>query len=280
MNQFGGNWTEQKIKIIVDYAKAYLTIMNKYPQFKCLYFDGFAGSGDIIKKKGNIAGEKGTALRILAIDKPKSFDIYYFVEKKEEYKQKLENIINEKFPHKKTHVVCKDCNEKLFSLSGFLKKNRLFRCLAFIDPYGMSVNWASLEALKGLGIDLWVLVPTGIGVNRLLTKDGNISDSWVEKLNKFLGITRDEINKKFYRQYAYQDLFEDKLIKVQVKENNSISKIHELYKEKLITVFKYVSDAFILRNSTNSIMFHFMLATNNKTALNIANDIVKPKFKL
>jgi three-Cys-motif partner protein len=49
MNQFGGEWTKQKIEIVVAYAKAYLTIMNKYPQFKCLYFDGFAGSGDIYK---------------------------------------------------------------------------------------------------------------------------------------------------------------------------------------------------------------------------------------
>ena len=46
MNKFGGNWTKQKMQIVVDYAKAYLTIMNKYPHFKTLYFDGFAGSED------------------------------------------------------------------------------------------------------------------------------------------------------------------------------------------------------------------------------------------
>ena len=28
MNQFGGNWTEQKIEMVVSYAKAYLIIMN------------------------------------------------------------------------------------------------------------------------------------------------------------------------------------------------------------------------------------------------------------
>jgi hypothetical protein len=45
MNQFGGNWTETKIEMVVRYAKAYLTIMNKYPQFRTLYFDGFAVLG-------------------------------------------------------------------------------------------------------------------------------------------------------------------------------------------------------------------------------------------
>lgn len=44
MNQFGGDWTEQKIEMIVSYTKAYLVIMNKYLQFKTIYFDGFAGS--------------------------------------------------------------------------------------------------------------------------------------------------------------------------------------------------------------------------------------------
>lgn len=28
MNQFGGDWTENKIEIIVEYAKAYLNIMK------------------------------------------------------------------------------------------------------------------------------------------------------------------------------------------------------------------------------------------------------------
>lgn len=52
MNEFGGNWTEKKIEILVEYAGAYLNIMNVYAKrysWKLLYFDGFAGSGEIIK---------------------------------------------------------------------------------------------------------------------------------------------------------------------------------------------------------------------------------------
>ena len=106
MNQFGGDWTERKIEIVVEYAKAYLTIMNKYPQFKCLYFDGFAGSGNIYKEdKVDFDIIKGAAIRILEIDFPKSFDTYYFVELDELNKNDLENLVNEKFPQKKKHVV-------------------------------------------------------------------------------------------------------------------------------------------------------------------------------
>ena len=52
MNQFGGDWTKIKIEILVEYAKAYLDIMNVYAKrynWKLLYFDGFAGSGEIVK---------------------------------------------------------------------------------------------------------------------------------------------------------------------------------------------------------------------------------------
>ncbi|MEO5595365.1 MAG: three-Cys-motif partner protein TcmP [Chitinophagaceae bacterium] len=282
MKQFGGNWTEQKIEMIVGYAKAYLTIMNKYPQFKIMYFDGFAGSGDISRDDENeVEIIKGAAMRILEITNPKDFDIYYFVEKNEQNKQELQRKLVEKFNNKqqKWHVVNEDCNKKLLDMVEFLSKNKNFRVLAFVDPFGMSLNWSSVEALKNLGVDLWILVPTGIGVNRLLVNDGNISDSWYSKLEKFLGVDREEIKKVFYKSVTYHNLF-DGITTIEYKENNSIQKIHKLYKERLLTVFKFVSDAFVMRNSTNSIMYHFMMATNNSAALKIANDIVKPKYKL
>ena len=53
MNKFGGKWTKIKIDILVDYARAYLTIMQKYANesnWELIYFDGFAGSGKIKAK--------------------------------------------------------------------------------------------------------------------------------------------------------------------------------------------------------------------------------------
>jgi three-Cys-motif partner protein len=277
-NKFGGSWTEAKMEIVVDYAKAYLTIMNKQDWAKTIYFDGFAGSG-IIETEETEDVKKGTALRVLDIVDPKPFDLYYFVELNEDHKKQLEQNVSDNYFGRNAHVVKADCNDKLTRLAGYLKANKNFRALAFIDPYGMSVNWRSIDALKGLGIDLWILVPTGIGVNRMLKTDGNISDSWFIKLEKFLGISKEEIKKTFYKELMYQDLFGED-VTINVKEVNSINKIHDLYKQRLKTVFKSVSEPFVLRNSANSIMYHFMMATNNNTALQIANDIVKPKFKL
>ncbi len=278
MNQFGGDWTERKIEIVVEYAKAYLTIMNKYPHFSCLYFDGFAGSGNIYKDdKVEIDIIKGAAIRILEIDYPKTFDTYYFVELNERNKIELEQLVNKEFPHKKNkHVVCDDCNNKLISMSDFLKRNSNYRTLAFIDPYGMALKWSSIESLKGLGIDLWILVPSGIGMNRLLKNNGDIRDAWLNKLELSLGLSREEIKKHFYKSTTIQTLFGEETFTN--KETNAIQKAGLLYKERLNEVFKYVSNPLELKNSTGSIMYHFMMASNNAAAFSIANDVIK-KYK-
>jgi three-Cys-motif partner protein len=277
MNQFGGNWTEAKMEIVVDYAKAYLTIMNNQPWAKTLYFDGFAGSGliEVEEAKDKI---KGTSLRILEIDKPKPFDTYYFVEKNPKIKAALESNIQANYSGKNTYVIQEDCNVKLIAMAKYLKDNTNYRALAFIDPYGMSINWESIYALKDLGVDLWILVPTGLGINRLLKNNGEISDAWLTKLEKFLGLSREKIRDHFYKKEITNTLFGEE-VKIN-KEKGTVSKAGELYKQRLGTVFKFVTEPFVMRNRTNSIMYHFMMATNNSQALKIANEVIKPKYKL
>ena len=161
-------------------------------------------------------------------------------------------------------------------MSEYLKQNKDVKTLAFIDPYGMALKWASVEVLKGLGIDLWVLVPTGIGMNRLLKRNGDIRDAWLIKLELSLGLSREEIKKYFYKSKTIQTLFgEEKSIS---KEEKAIQKAADLYKKRLNEVFKFVSQPLELKNSTGSIMYHFMMASNNATAFKIANDIIE-KYK-
>ncbi len=180
MNNFGGDWTKIKIEILVEYAKAYLTIMKERQFFELMYFDGFAGSGFIInEKKVDVEITVGAARRIIEISEPKSFDSYYFVEKDPKNFALLKQNTKDAFPTKKIYTVCDDCNKKIIDLSNFLRdpKNKKIRTLAYIDPCGMQVEWRSIENLRGLPIDMWILVPTGLGVNRLLKKDGEISDA-------------------------------------------------------------------------------------------------------
>lgn len=278
MSNFGGIWTQEKIQIIEKYVKAYLQIMKNQKYFSLMYFDGFAGTGEISIDENVI---EGAAKKILSIKAPRIFDMYYFVEMNCDKAEKLKDMISVEFPDRRNcFVKSADCNDKLFDLAKFLKRreNRNYKVLAFIDPFGMELKWKSLEILKGFSIDLWLLIPTGVAANRLLKNDGNIPEGWYSKLENFLGISKDEINKNFYRVVKNRNLFgEEDII---IKERNTIEKIHKLYSKRLNTIFNFVSDSFVMRNSNNSIMFHFLMATNNAKALKIANDIIKPKYKL
>lgn len=280
MNEFGGNWTKIKIEILIEYARAYLTIMKSRKFFKLLYFDGFAGSGEIIKVVDDrMSGNQhvditiGAAKRIIEIEEPRPFDEYYFVEKDSDNYKLLEEATKKAYPKKTIFTIQEDCNKKLVDLSNYLRnpKNKDYRTLAYIDPCGMQVEWRSIECLRALPLDMWVLVPTGLGVNRLLKRNGQISDAWLEKLEVFLGLTRDEIEKFFYKKT--ETLFPEFTdIK---KEKDAIDKSAKLYQKRLKEVFDYVSKPYELKNSFNSIMYHLYLTSNNESAIKIANDIVK-----
>jgi three-Cys-motif partner protein len=279
MNNFGGDWTKIKIEILIQYAQAYLTIMNSHADkynWKLLYFDGFAGSGYIEKDKSyGVDITVGAARRIIEIADPRSFDEYYFVEKDPNNFKLLEKNTKGAFPKKKIHTVCEDCNKKIIDLANFLRipKNKNFRTLAYIDPCGMQVEWRSIENLRALPIDMWILVPTGLGVNRLLKNNGQISDAWLEKLEIFLGLTREEIEKKFYTKSIRNTLFGQETHVS--KEANAIENSAKLYQSRLKEVFEFVSKPYELKNSTNSVMYHLFLTSNNKAAEKIASDIVK-----
>ena len=277
MNQFGGNWTEQKIQILETYAKQFLRVFKNKPNEKLLYFDGFAGSGEIeFRTEEDSKIIEGAAIRILKINDPRSFNMYYFVEKIESFAESLETKAKGEFPSLKNiiHVVSEDCNKKLIDLSNFLRtKGYNFKVLGFIDPKGMQLEWTSLECLKGLHIDLWILNPTS-GANRLLVKRGVIDPSWINRLKLFLGLTEDEIMNHFYS--ARTNLFGETEY---IKEDDPINKLHELYTKRIQgNIFKYVSKPKILSNDSGSPLFHFFMATNNTIGLNIANSVVNPKL--
>jgi three-Cys-motif partner protein len=285
MNHFGGNWTQKKIEILVEYAEAYLVIMNKYANqygWRLLYFDGFAGSGTIEDKRLQEQNEPlvGAALRILAIDEPRSFDLYYFVELDKIKADTLQRRVNAEYKTKKFHVSANDCNTQIAAMAHFLSqpKGKNYKTLAYIDPCGMQVNWHSLELLQKHSVDAWILVPTGMGVNRLLKNDGNISDAWLERLELFLGMERSAILEYFYTVQTEETLFgeETKL----VKETKAIEKSAELYKNRLGAIFKFVSEPFVLKTEGNVTMFHFFMVSNNPTALKIANQIIKKYNKV
>ncbi len=281
MNQFGGDWTALKIEILVEYAKAYLTIMKNHSYWRTLYFDGFAGTGFIVRGKAESSELTiGAARRIVEIDNPKSFDGYYFVEKDASNVKELRKYTQEAFPQKTIHIVEDDCNIKLSDMAEHLKnpkdQRKYDKVLSYIDPCGMQLDWESLKKLEDVGADVWILVPTGMGVNRLLKKDGDISEKWIDRLERFLGLTEQQIKNFFFREEVELTLFGEETRVTKIEK--AVQRAAELYQNRLGDVFKFVTEPFALRNEKNSIMYHLIFVSNNSAALKIATDILN-KYK-
>jgi len=136
----------------------------------------------------------------------------------------------------------------------------------------MQINWSSIESLKGTRSDVWILVPTGVIVNRLLDRNAELKCS--PKLEAFFGLPESEIKDIFYTTESDQTLFgETEIIK---KVEKPIEKIAKVYSERLSEIWKYVTHKPLkLVNSLGLPIFHFVFASNNETARKIANQIIK-----
>jgi three-Cys-motif partner protein len=293
MEKFGGNWTEQKLNAFIKYVKAYLMIMNKMKvkyNWQTIYFDGFAGYGkrtDPLEKEGDslyfdfiendveeLALYEGSVSRILNLTSPFIFDWYYFVDTKKKYVENLKKIradINH-IDKERIRIREDNCNSQLKKLAEGLKSNRNLVSLIFLDPFGMQIDWGAIKDLEGTHSDVWILIPSGVGINRLLDRKGELNH--IGKLEDFFGLPRDEIENIFYESENEDTLFgvNEKTNKI----NHPITKIVEIYVRQLKTVWKFVTvNPLVLTNTRNTPIFHLLFASNNAAGLNIAKDIIE-----
>ena len=294
-SSWGGQWTEEKLDAFEKYVKAYLTIMNtsrdKY-NWKLIYFDGFAGSGsrnekkkekdsvllqdffkDSILQKEELNLYKGAAERVLGIPQ-RGFDYYYFIDKDKESSLKLHELLS-CFENEKILVYRNsDANKQIEMLASAMQKDRKFASLVLLDPFGMQVDWSSIEMLKDTRTDLWILIPTGVIVNRLLDRKCDLTH--IDRLTSFFGKDEAFLKNYFYKIRTVDTLFGETEIVEKVKK--PIEKIAELYIEQLKTIFRYVTEKpLVLYNTRNTPIFHFACASNNETAIKIASQIISKK---
>lgn len=292
---WGGDWTEKKLEAFESYVNAYLTIMNAQKRKfngwpTTIYFDGFAGSGSRdssdTENNTNLFSEyenyffekqnelyKGSAERVLRLKQ--KFDEYYFVDIDEKSIKELENNLKSKnIASNNCKFINNDVNNELIRLSNYLKDQKA--ALVLLDPFGMQIQWKSLDVLKNKRVDLWILLPSGVIINRLLDCKGLLKQT--ETLESFFGIDIEKTKEAFYKKETNQTLFGEE--EINRKTDNAINKIAKLYVERLKTIFEFVTnDPLKLLNSKNVPIYHFIFASNNQMALKIANQIIETKKK-
>src|SRR5262249_30247386 len=182
--------------------------------FRTGYIDAFAGSG-YRTTSSRLPAEDQTTLFAdseLAEPEPQNwldgsarialktvprFNKYIFVEKSIRRCDDLQTLRKE-FPAMASDIDIIH-GEANALIRGICSKNwTKHRAVLFLDPYGMQVEWPTIEAVaRTQSIDMFLLFPLGIGVNRLLTRDAEIPHDWRRRLDLLLG-TSDWFD-EFYR---------------------------------------------------------------------------------
>lgn len=287
---FGGDWTEEKLSALRHYLKAYRLIFTKNAKaqyFKTIYLDAFAGTGSRKAQRTDddqlalldasdldaIETYKAGSARIaLGLDQP--FDRYIFVDKNPDHAAELSRVIREDFSQleKRCRVWTADGCEVLRQLCVYNADWNKERAVVFLDPYGMNVEWDLIALIaKTKAIDLWLLWPLGMGVNRLLPKSGKPNTVFSAKLTRMFGCDDWE---SFYRTETTSDLFSGEC-SLTVKDV-TFEDIGLLYLEQLKKVFAGVAPKVkMLRNSRGNPMYMLCFASANpkgaKTAIDIAS---------
>jgi len=291
-HQFGGDWTGQKLDVVSKYLRAYSIALSRQP-FRKAYIDAFAGTGYRSARQGGDSLDDGEELLFpdLADDAPQAllagsakmalmveprFDKYIFIERRSDRCELLEGLKTE-FPHLATDVDIRQGDANA-CITDICRRNwRNCRAVLFLDPYGLQVEWATIEAVaRTRSIDVWLLFPLAMGVNRLLARSGNIPEAWHRRLSLLLGT--DDWYEEFYRVVREPTLFDgDEEIRV---EKASMQAIGSFFLRRLAGVFAGVAkEPGVLRNSRNAPLYLLCFAVGNEAAkgpaLRIADTLLK-----
>ena len=291
-HQFGGNWTDNKLDRLGKYLKAYITIFKRNQwatKYRTIFVDAFAGTGyrtdlrklrtaslPLLLEDTPIYDEevklfqKGSAQ--IALETSPPFDQYLFIEKNPEYVAELRQLqtrpsnINRKIDiiQGEANTAIRDwCNITDWSVN---------RAVVFLDPYGMEVEWITIEALaKTRAVDLWILFPLGQAINRVLTRHQPPEGAWAERLTIFFGTSA--WKEAFYKRETQMTLFGEENF---TRKEASFEQIGTFFLQRLSYLFAQVADnPLYLRNSKNVPIYLLCFAAANERGASIAVKIAQ-----
>lgn len=285
-HEFGGPWTEVKLDAIAEYLWFFTNALKAKPSpsraFHLWYIDAFAGTGRRTTTKivggifegGPIDVQKveldGSARRALAIEP--FFKRLVFMEQHAGRFAALQKLENE-FPNRGISVRSGDGNEELRKIfesppwSNQVRGRGLQRAVVFLDPYDMSVRWSTLKLLSNTGaVDVWYLFPLNAVVRQLARKYTAVDQSKQAALDEIFGTP--DWRKDLYEELRHSTVFGDEEITVQ--RTASQRQIEIYFKERLETLFPYVSSPLPLLTPRGSQLFSLFCVS--------ANDSIKARL--
>lgn len=263
-----GKWSEEKLNLLGKYLHSYTNIMKGQTWCKngYYYIDAFAGTSKPKSKDEEryIDGSPRVALKIKY-----PFKKYIFIEKEDWRIEKLKKLKDE-FKNNDIEIKQGDCNKIITKeITPLIKFKNYNRGIIFLDPFGMEIEWSTIESVAKTGaLEIFMNFPL-MAINRsiLINNPDKLTKDRLELMNKLWGSSA--WMSDIYRETP--DLFGPRIEKV----SQTGKSLGNLFKNRLKEVFREVTFPLVMRNSNNAPLYCLIFAGHNSTGREIVEDIFK-----
>lgn len=262
-----GNWSIQKLALLEKYLTAYLKVLANQKWCRGYeYIDAFAGTGKP-KAKDEQKYVDGSPRIALGLETP--FTKYHFVEQSNWRVNKLKKLTLE-FKDRNIEIYHEDCNNVLREkIIPGLSRTSYKRAIAFLDPFGMELQWETIKAIADTEtVEIMLNFPV-MAINReiLRGRPELIPEEKKLKMNQLWG-TEDWMVDLYEEE---QTFWGHEL----VKKKQSGKEFGAVFKNRLEQIFTNCSFPVLMTNSNNAPLYCIMFAGHNSTGLKIAEGIFK-----
>jgi len=281
-HEFGSQATDFKLSLVEAYSRAFTTALRgKFAQL--WYIDAFAGTGERTERvpathfmgtlvtPEKVIRHRGSAR--IAIEIQPAFDKLVFVEKKPRAVRALHEL-REQHLGRDIEVIAGDANREIPKLIQPVNWRQI-RAVMFLDPYGMTVDWKTLESIAKTGaIDVWFLFSLSGLYRQAARRADGIDATKRAAITRALG-TIDWEN-ELYR--PARGFFSDSL---PMERAVNIRGLEDWMHRRLEKIFPAVLSPLALKGERGPQLFSLFFATANPSpaatglATRIANHILK-----
>lgn len=266
VHSFGGPWTMIKLDLLARYLEFFSTALQHRPNleqpFTRIYIDAFAGTGECDINLGDglrstIAGSAKIALKTAP-----AFDRLHLIDFNPRHVAELRGLVASPGDIDRVSIYHQDANE---ALNEIIRKTqwRSTRGVLFLDPYGMTVRWDTLQKVAATkALDVWYLFPLSAVYRQAAIDFNKVDEGKAAALDSVLGTT--EWRAAFYTDSQQESFLDDG--KRSARRTAGPSEITAFVHARLCEIFKgWVSAPILLPERGGPPMFALFFAVSNPT---------------
>jgi len=279
-HEFGGPWTLIKLDLLERYLTFFNTALRQQPKpdspFDRVYIDAFAGTGscDIKLSDGSRTAIKGSAK--IALDTEPPFHQMHLIDFDAKHVAELNTFATD-VSKTKLSIYRNDANEALTSILNQINWRKT-RGVLFLDPYGMSVEWSTLERIaKTQALDVWYLFPLSAVYRQAARDFSRVDAGKAAVLDKVLGTT--EWRTKLYEASTQESLLPGGT-EHSIERTASPVEIATYIHERLTSIFRgWVSPPILLPDRGPPIFALFFAVSNpSESAIKLSKKAAEHLF--